>query len=1438
VTRSRGHFIKKSAKHSLSRLLSGGLWLILATGILMLAGRPARAEKNDAMYAPGSAAAPYINFDGKGFLINGQRTWIASGDIHYPRVPKELWLDRLLRLKRAGLNTVQTYAFMNYTCVSSGSYNFTGQADLNSYLQAIKSLGLNATVRAGMYICSEWDNGGYPDFMMLEPGLSLRTSDTPQYLAVSDQWYGQVMPILAANQIQNGGPVILVQLDNEHPTCWGVDYDNYTYFQHLLASAQSYGIQVPMWFSGMHHAKDPAGTTSWDSTGRISPWYTTEFWAGWFTYYNGSGNDYGTVDRGTWKIIAYGGNGYNYYMFHGGSNWDHWNAQGIGASYDYGGAVGEAGDLRTMYYRDKRAAIFAHSFQSILENSTNADASYTGAATGLTTINARTSPAGTIVFLDNNTANTVTATMANGAKLQLEAYEIANVVENYSLAPWININECDERIFGIQPQGAYTTLVLYGMPGETAQAHFGLTSGTVSSADSHFTVSGTNVSFSAPVVDGTAASYQLTSGTNNLRLLLMSKTVVDRTWFVTSGTSNYVISGPAYVGTLTNTNGQVSTTLEEPLGNALPASILSFGPDRFAPHPLSITSQVATGTPAAPTLTNWQMRTGAASAATGFNDSAWYTTATPQLMGSDGDSSSYAWYRCEPVVAAAGTYYLALPAVYDYEQLYVNGALAATQPALTGTCVPVPLLAGTNTIAIYTAQYGHQAFYNVTGTSVSGFSPKGLQGGAALGTTPVTNWYWWNTQSNTAPTSGTISAVTATTFNPSANGWSTGAGWNNNVLTAAGYAFFRATLPTLASAPTVYFTNVADNCTVYLNGANVVGTNNGAAKPFTVSLAPYWNASGPNVLTVMVQDIGGDSSSTRGLNGGVLLNPMTSAIPNWKMQGGLGTIEGTGLTWQAVGSATGVPTFYHATFNYSPPAGVLPILRAGYSGLSTGHIWINGHPLGRYPQVVPITGLYVPECWLSATGNTIDYYDETGKSPASVALFVETAASRQVYQAQDMSSGIYPPATVTANGGNNQVALTWSAVTSATSYNVKRSSISGGPYTTVAQNLTGLSFVDTGLTNGTTYYYVVTGVGSAGESTNSTEVSAAPAYVPPQFTNPGFELPGTAKISSGYSTVPGWANAGAAYANSGVENTPASHGGTWHAFCKGSDSGAYQIDGYQIQAGDIITLTWWAEHTGGSAGSGQIVSLLSAPTPGAAYASTTILSTTNGALNGYGSSSGPWAQYSMTYNATSADVGNYVGVFFNNNTAANWSGFDDFSINVTSLRPAAPSGLSASSSDSAIYLSWPPVATATSYNLKRGTASGSYPNAISVSGTSYYDSGLANGTTYYYVVSAVNNAGEGSNSTEVSAVPSLPISASESAAGEWVQPAISGNTATIMFKSSVPGHTYTLQWSPDISKGVWTGIGSAMPGTGGNLQFPPVSLTGTMGFYRILIQRQ
>src|ERR1700761_4051396 len=110
--------------------------------------KPQRTQ-NDLMYPAAEAAKPFIDYDGKGFIINGKHTFLTSGTIHYPRVPSALWADRLLRMKRAGFDAVETYTFWNYHEQQENVFDFTGEKDFEGFLNTAQKIGLDATVRVG-----------------------------------------------------------------------------------------------------------------------------------------------------------------------------------------------------------------------------------------------------------------------------------------------------------------------------------------------------------------------------------------------------------------------------------------------------------------------------------------------------------------------------------------------------------------------------------------------------------------------------------------------------------------------------------------------------------------------------------------------------------------------------------------------------------------------------------------------------------------------------------------------------------------------------------------------------------------------------------------------------------------------------------------------------------------------------------------------------------------------------------------------------------------------------------------------------------------------------------------------------------------------------------------------------------------------------------------
>ena len=302
----------------LHALLFACLLSCLAVSPSLAAGFPG---ENDNLFPAAPAAKPFIDFDGKGFLVQGRRTFIVAGDLHYSRVPRALWRDRLLRIKRAGYNTVQTYTFWNYHELKEGQYDFSGDKDLDAYLQLIHSLGMYAIVRIGPYVNAEWEGGGWPVWLRFKPGVVVRENNAP-FLAAMDRWMDHLLPIVAREQITHGGPVILVQLENEDTRGAGTDLNFHSqngndprdgqpnpYFIHLRNKALALGIQVPHFFSGLNHSDNPAGREPLDLAGRTSPWYSTEFWTGWINVYGSEPGKAARLEAATWRVLAYGGAG-------------------------------------------------------------------------------------------------------------------------------------------------------------------------------------------------------------------------------------------------------------------------------------------------------------------------------------------------------------------------------------------------------------------------------------------------------------------------------------------------------------------------------------------------------------------------------------------------------------------------------------------------------------------------------------------------------------------------------------------------------------------------------------------------------------------------------------------------------------------------------------------------------------------------------------------------------------------------------------------------------------------------------------------------------------------------------------------------------------------------------------------------------------------------
>lgn len=316
-----------------------------------------------------------------GFLRGGEKHLVISGAIHYFRVHPEQWRDRLRRLVAMGCNTVETYVAWNLHQPDPETTTFTGIADLGRFLDIAGEEGLDAIVRPGPYICAEWENGGFPGWILRDRNPRLRVSD-PDYLALVDAWFDLLIPVIASRQASRGGNVVMVQVENEY----GSYGDDRQYLAHLRDGLRERGIDellvtsdgpARMWLTGGTVEGALATVNFGSRTLQVlemaerelpgQPQMCMEFWNGWFDHW-GEEHHTRTGETVASELADMLDNGMsvNFYMAHGGTNFgmsagaNHHGTYGpTTTSYDYDAPIAENGRL-TEKFRAFREVIAQH----------------------------------------------------------------------------------------------------------------------------------------------------------------------------------------------------------------------------------------------------------------------------------------------------------------------------------------------------------------------------------------------------------------------------------------------------------------------------------------------------------------------------------------------------------------------------------------------------------------------------------------------------------------------------------------------------------------------------------------------------------------------------------------------------------------------------------------------------------------------------------------------------------------------------------------------------------------------------------------------------------------------------------------------------------------------------------------------------------------------
>lgn len=317
------------------------------------------------------------------FMLNGQPFKIISGAIHYFRLPTSQWEDSLYNLKALGANTVETYLPWNLHEPVEGVFDFSGMKDVEAFVSLAQRMGLWVILRPSVYICAEWEFGGLPAWLLKENGMRLRSTDE-RFMSKVANYYKELLPRLAPLQVTQGGPVLMMQIENEYGS-YGMEKD---YLKATKALMEAGGIDVPLFTSdgawaealdaGTLIEEDVFVTGNFGSRskenaavlqqyfadhGKKWPLMCMEYWDGWFNRWGGPviKRDPADLAMEVKEMLKLGS--VNLYMFHGGSNFGFYN--GCSAreekdlpqvtSYDYDALLTEAGEPTEKYYLVQQA---------------------------------------------------------------------------------------------------------------------------------------------------------------------------------------------------------------------------------------------------------------------------------------------------------------------------------------------------------------------------------------------------------------------------------------------------------------------------------------------------------------------------------------------------------------------------------------------------------------------------------------------------------------------------------------------------------------------------------------------------------------------------------------------------------------------------------------------------------------------------------------------------------------------------------------------------------------------------------------------------------------------------------------------------------------------------------------------------------------------------
>ncbi len=335
---------------------------LLSLMAALLVATPSFAQKAKGTFEAGNGT----------FLLNGKPFVVKAAEIHYPRIPKPYWEHRIKMCKALGMNTVCIYIFWNIHEQREGEFDFTGNCDVAEFCRLAQKNGMYVIVRPGPYVCAEWEMGGLPWWLLKKKDIRLRERD-PYFMERVKIFEQKVGEQLAGLTIQNGGPIIMVQVENEYGS-YGEDKPYVSEIRDCLRGI--YGKELALfqcdWSSNFEKngLDDLTWTMNFGTGANINdqfrrlgelrpnaPKMCSEFWSGWFDKWGARHETRPAKDMvdGMDEMLSKGIS-FSLYMTHGGTSFGHWagaNSPGFApdvTSYDYDAPINEYGHATPKFW--------------------------------------------------------------------------------------------------------------------------------------------------------------------------------------------------------------------------------------------------------------------------------------------------------------------------------------------------------------------------------------------------------------------------------------------------------------------------------------------------------------------------------------------------------------------------------------------------------------------------------------------------------------------------------------------------------------------------------------------------------------------------------------------------------------------------------------------------------------------------------------------------------------------------------------------------------------------------------------------------------------------------------------------------------------------------------------------------------------------------------